>query len=50
MIAGVFTAKQWQTAEQWNNGWLIVAIIVILFIIFCLLLVSFYVPLSLIHI
>ena len=44
MIAGVFTAKQWQIAEQWNNGWLIVAIIVILFIIFCLLLVSFYVP------
>ena len=18
-----FTAKQWQTAEQWNNGWLL---------------------------
>ncbi|MFC2677324.1 MAG: hypothetical protein ACFN39_13140, partial [Lacticaseibacillus rhamnosus] len=44
MIAGVFTAKQWQTAEQWNNGWLIVAIVVILFIIFCLAVVAAYVP------
>lgn len=43
MAAEIFTAKQWQTAEQWNNGWLFVMVVVILIVIIHLQIVGFYI-------
>ncbi|GEL38893.1 hypothetical protein FC12_GL000141 [Lacticaseibacillus paracasei subsp. tolerans DSM 20258] len=43
MVAEIFTAKQWQTAEQWNNGWLFVMVVVILIVIIHLQIVGFYI-------
>ncbi|ARY90342.1 MULTISPECIES: hypothetical protein [Lacticaseibacillus] len=44
MVANAFTASQWQSAEQWNNGWLFFAIVVILLIVNIIVIIGVYVP------
>lgn len=43
MVAEIFTAKQWQITEQWNNGWLFVMVVVTLIVIIHLQIVGFYI-------
>ena len=43
MLAVIFSADQWQTAERWNNGWLFIIAVLILIIVIHLLIIGLYV-------